>query len=107
MPVAPLLAGSRYFRNPKLVSRQLGDETLVVPIRGGVGDLNAIFSFNALGSDLWKLMAEGISGRQMADWVVAQYDVSREQAEADIAAFLSELSAAGLVDVHHVSNEPS
>lgn len=98
MLTVPVVAAPRYVRSSKLVSRELGSETLVVPVRGGVGDLNAIFSFNALGSDLWKLLETEISTESMTDWVVAHYDVTHEQAKADIQAFLSDLGSAGLIE---------
>ncbi len=84
-------------RSSKVVSRQMEGETLVVPIRGGVGDLDAIFSFNALGSDLWALLEQRRSLPEMTAWVVERYEVTHEQAGQDIQAFLSELKEAGLV----------
>jgi hypothetical protein len=87
----------RFLRSSNVVSRQMEGETLVVPIRGGVGDLDAIFSFNALGSDLWGLLEQRRSLPEMTDWVVARYEVSHEQASRDIQAFISELKEAGLV----------
>jgi hypothetical protein len=94
------LEARRYIRRSALVSRDLGAETLVVPIRGGVGDLNAIFSMNAVASDLWKLLAgeAGISGREMTEWITDHYDVDRTVAERDVLGFLSELCEAGLVE---------
>lgn len=86
-----------YLRSSNVVSRQMEGETLVVPIRGGVGDLDAIFSFNALGSDLWALLEQRRSLSEIAEWVVERYDVTHEQADRDIQAFLSELKEAGLV----------
>jgi hypothetical protein len=86
-----------FLRSSNVVSRQMEGETLVVPIRGGVGDLDAIFSFNALGSHLWDLLAQRRSLPEMTEWVVERYEVSHEQASRDIQAFLSELKEAGLV----------
>jgi Coenzyme PQQ synthesis protein D (PqqD) len=87
----------KYVRSTGVVSRKIADETLVVPIRGGVGDLDSIFSFNPLGSDLWTLLEKEASLPEMAAWVVERYEVSEETATADIEAFLSELVQAGLV----------
>ena len=87
----------RYVRSSTVVSRQVDGEALVVPIRGGVGDLDSIFSFNALGSDLWALLEKRQSLAEMTEWVVQRYEVAPDQATKDICAFLSDLSQAGLV----------
>jgi len=94
-----LLSPAKYVRSSAIVSREIGGETLVVPVRGGVGDLDSIFSFNPLGSELWNLLEAGTSVEEMADWVVEHYEVASQQALADIQAFIEELSGAGLV--HH------
>jgi coenzyme PQQ synthesis protein D (PqqD) len=96
MPEA-LLAAQRYIQSSSVVSRDVAGETLVVPIRGGVGDLDSIFSFNPLGSELWGLLGTGITVEEMVGWVVERYDVSTDQAAADIQAFLSELNRSGLI----------
>ena len=91
------LLSARYIRSSTVVSREIAGETLVVPVRGGVGDLDSIFSFNGLGSDLWNLLQAGTSMEEMANWVEERYEVTFEQALADINAFMDELSQAGLV----------
>jgi len=96
MPEA-LLSAAKYVRNSRVVSREVAGETLVVPIRGGVGDLDSIFSFNPLGSELWTLLQDGASIEEMTAWVVDQYDVTSDQATADIEAFVAELSRSGLI----------
>jgi hypothetical protein len=95
-----LLSPAKYVRSSTVVSREIGGETLVVPVRGGVGDLDSIFSFNPLGSGLWNLLQAGRSVEEMADWVVERYEVTSQRALADIQAFLDELSRAGLVHQH-------
>jgi hypothetical protein len=87
----------RYLRSSKVVSREIADETLVVPIRGGAGDLNSIFSFNPIGSDLWNLLEKEVSVEEMTSWVTDHYDVNEEQALGDIREFIGELIGAGLV----------
>jgi hypothetical protein len=87
----------KYLRSSAVVSRVIADETLVVPIRGGAGDLDSIFSFNPLGSDLWSLLEKEMSVEEMTAWVTDRYEVSEEQALGDIREFVGELLGAGLV----------
>jgi coenzyme PQQ synthesis protein D (PqqD) len=87
----------RYLRSSAVVSREIADETLVVPIRGGAGDLDSIFSFNPLGSELWGLMENEVSVEEMTSWITEHYEVSQQQALGDIREFVGELLGAGLV----------
>jgi len=89
---------TKYVRNTGVVSRMIADETLVVPIRGGVGDLDSIYSFNPVGSDIWSLLEQEVTVEEMCAWVTDHYEVSREQALTDIQEFLSELVGTGLVN---------
>lgn len=86
-----------FVRNKSVVSRKIEDETLVVPIRGGVGDLDSIYSLNALGAELWELLEKEMTADDMTRWVVDQYEVTYERAQTDIGDFLKELLAMGLV----------
>ena len=90
---------SRFRRSTNVVSREIGSETLVVPIKGGVGDLDAIFSFNAVGSEVWGLMESDRSFDELAVWVVDHYEASRGQVETDLSDFIGELVEAGLVTI--------
>jgi hypothetical protein len=96
--VPPLpLSGVRYLRNLNLVSRDVSGETVVVPICRGVGDLDAIFTFNGVGTHLWVLLAEGRTEGELSNFVAQRFAISREQAQRDVNRFLVELQEAGLV----------
>lgn len=88
----------KYVRSTAVVSRTIADETLVVPIRGGVGDLDSIYSFNSVGSDIWSLLEKEVSMDEISAWVTQHYEVTEEQALSDIREFLGELVGSGLVN---------
>ncbi|HXY23339.1 MAG TPA: PqqD family protein [Candidatus Acidoferrum sp.] len=83
----------------------IADETLVVPIRGGVGDLDSIYSFNPVGSDIWGLLEKEATLEELCAWVTDHYEVTEEQASGDIREFLGELVGSGLV--HSVAEAPA
>ncbi len=89
---------TKYVRSTAVVSRLIADETLVVPIRGGVGDLDSIYSFNPVGSDLWGLLEQEVSVEEMCRWVTEHYEVTEDQALGDIREFVGELVGSGLVN---------
>ena len=92
-------ANERIVRSQSVVARVIAGETLIVPIRGKVGDLASIYSFNGTGTLIWKLLESPMSAAQLAASVVEEYEVDRVQAERDVVTFVNEMKAAGLVDV--------
>ena len=87
----------RYARNTAIVSRDVAGETIVVPICKGVGDLDSVYTFNPQGRSLWRLLENGQSVEELANWVVEHYEVDAKQAFADVQSYLAELQEVGLV----------
>ena len=87
-----------YSKKDDFVTRSITDETIIVPIRGGVGDLNSIYTLNEMGTRIWELMNDQTDIDKMAEIISSEYDVSIEQAKKDIAEFLSSLESVGLVE---------
>jgi hypothetical protein len=71
---------------------------LIVPVRGKVGDLASIYSFNETGSLIWECLQSPASLSALISVVEREYQVSPEQAEHDVNQFLSDMLAVGLVD---------
>jgi hypothetical protein len=89
----------KFVRSQSVVARVVAGETLIVPIRGKVGDLASIYSFNGTGTLIWKLLESPTTVRQLAVAVAHEYDVDPSQAERDVASFVGEMKAVGLVEV--------
>jgi hypothetical protein len=89
-------------RSQTVVSRMVAGETLIVPVRGKVGDLASIYSFNESGSLIWKLLENPRTLSDVVAAVAQEYDVDTQQAERDVRQFVDEMMAAGLVEVPSV-----
>jgi hypothetical protein len=94
-PQAPELRA--YRRSNAVVSRQISGETLVVPIRGKVGDLASIYSFNEAGSVLWAALERPASLENLASALCQSFEVGWDDARHDAEAFVREMQAAGLL----------
>ena len=90
-----------FVRTQKVVSRTVAGETLVVPVRGKVGDLGSIYSFNGTGSLVWRLLETPQSLTELIDAVERKFEVGPEQAKKDIARFVEDLLSVELVEVCH------
>ena len=89
----------RFTRSRSVVARVVSGETLIVPIRGKVGDLASIYSFNGTGTLIWKLLESPKTVGQLAACVADEYTIDPAQAELDVTSFVGEMKAVGLVEV--------
>jgi Coenzyme PQQ synthesis protein D (PqqD) len=88
---------SVYRRSTAVVSRQISGETLVVPIRGKVGDLASIYSFNETGSVLWAALEQPRTLEDLAAALYRSFAVEWDDAQRDAHEFVREMQSAGLL----------
>jgi phage major head subunit gpT-like protein len=91
--------GQLFTRSRSVVSRVVAGETLIVPVRGKVGDLASIYSFNGTGSLIWKLLDTPRGLADLIDAVEREYEIEKQQAQKDVTQFLNDMLSVGLLDV--------
>lgn len=78
-------------RSPRIVSRRIAGELVLVPLVTHGADLDAIYNLNAVGAYIW----ERLDGRASGDAIVADltgtFEVGAEQAAADYLEFVAQL----------------
>lgn len=79
------------------VTRRIADQTLIVPVSGSVGDLDAIYTLNELGSRIWQLIEGPTPVSQIVDTIGKEYDISVAEATKDIVEFLDLLESKALI----------
>ncbi len=79
------------------VTRRIAGETITVPVSSRVGDLDAIYTLNEVGSRVWTLLEAPTSPDQIAKALCQEYDAPLDQVTSDLAELLDELKASGLV----------
>jgi coenzyme PQQ synthesis protein D (PqqD) len=84
---------------PTVVTRRIAGETILVPVAGNVGDLEAVYTLNDVGSFIWDLIDGRRSAMAIAEAVSAGYDVPLEQAVPDVDELLDALISKRLVRV--------
>jgi len=85
-------------RKREVVTRQIADETLLVPVAGGVGDLDAIYTLNEVAAYIWAFIDVPREIDEIVRAVSRTFDVASEQADRDVAEFLTALESSGLVE---------
>ena len=86
----------RFLGAPDLVTREVLDETLVVPIRAGAADLQALYVLNPTGAYLWRQLDGQRTATELAEALCARFDVDSQAARQDVEDFLASLEEAGL-----------
>ena len=89
---------SRFIRSNSVVSRVIAGETLIVPVRRGVGDLASIYSLNPVASAIWQALAEPRSTDEVVRVVADEFEAEAEKIVVDVQSFLAEMQSAGLVN---------
>jgi Coenzyme PQQ synthesis protein D (PqqD) len=94
-----------FARSAAVVTRTIAGETLLIPVRGTVGDLASIYSFNATATTVWEALVEPMRFDEIVKVVMREYNVTEVQATSDVQQFLDEMSAAGLVSTRAVDSD--
>ena len=84
--------------NKNFILRQVVDTYVVLPIGKAIVDFNGMVTLNESGAFLWRQLEQGATRETLADALTAEYDVSREDALADIDAFLASLAPVGCIE---------
>jgi len=86
-----------YTKKNDFVARDIAGETIIVPIRGNVGDLDSVYTLNEIGSMIWQLIDGKKTVNEIAKAVCNAYVVTPQVAEKDTLEFLNSLEEAGLL----------
>ena len=77
---------------PQVMARTVGDETVILDLASGT-----YYGLDPVGARMWQLMGEGLTLAAICETLLEEYEVTREQLEADMIRLTDELSAKGLV----------
>ena len=77
--------------NENFVLRQIADTWVVLPLGDATLDFNGMMTLNETGSFLWSILEKGCEQDELVNALLDEYDVTREQAEADVNEFLNKL----------------
>jgi hypothetical protein len=90
--------GQIYRRNDSFVFRRIEGETILVPIRDNVGDLDCIYSLNPVGALVWEHLDGSQDLGAIKNRIAAEYDVSDDNAETDLLSFINEMKTIAAVE---------
>lgn len=80
------------------VLRQVADTWVVLPLGSATLDFNGMLTLNESGVLLWQMLEQGSDRDALVERLLSEYEVSRQEAAADVEEFLNKLIQAGCVD---------
>ena len=81
-----------YKKSDAMVSRKIGDESILVPIRKNAGDLDSIYTLNDTAAYIWGLIDGKTNVGEIKKRIIEEFEVTPEDAEKDLAEHLQQLS---------------
>ncbi len=86
-----------YRRGESFVYRNIAGESILVPIRQHVADLQSIYVLNSVGAFIWDCLDGQRSVLQIKQSLLDTFDVTDEEGKADMVAFLKQLIGIGAI----------
>jgi hypothetical protein len=86
--------GSRIVVPEGVLLREVGGEAVVLNLH-----TESYFGLDAIGTRMWAVMTQAPTLCLARDALLTEFEVSSEQLDADLTAFVLSLKEAGLVDV--------
>lgn len=84
-------------QNPNFLLREVADSLVLVPVGEATKAFPGMITMNPTGKFLWELLTEEQTPDSLTEALLERYDVPRETAAKDVAAFLEKLTAATAV----------
>lgn len=88
---------SVFRRSDDVVCRTVGLESILVPIRNNVGNLDFVYTLSPVAARIWALLDGVRTADEIAEAIMAEYDVDRDTVMADLAELVSDLAGVSLL----------
>ena len=88
---------TKYIHQEDIVCRNIAGETILVPIRGNLADMQQIFTLNPVGAFIWEQLNGEKQLAGILETLLERFDTTRDQAERDILVFIEQVEEKGLV----------
>ncbi len=95
--MAQLSDSATYRQAEDFVSRNIVGETVLVPIRRQMGDLDSIYTLNEVATFIWEQLSQPRTVGQLVQALGEAFDASSATIRQDLEEYLGQLQAIGAV----------
>jgi Coenzyme PQQ synthesis protein D (PqqD) len=86
-----------YRRAPGVVFRKVGAESVLVPIRSNVGDLEYVYTLSSVAARVWSMLDGTRPSAEIVQTICEEFEVDAQTAAADVESLLADLAGEALV----------
>lgn len=79
------------------VLREVAGQAVVIATGEASRGFHGMVKLNGTGRDIWQGLSEGLSEERIAECLTRDYEVSAEQAAADVHAFVQRMASEGFL----------
>ncbi|RJP80449.1 MAG: PqqD family protein [Desulfobacteraceae bacterium] len=87
-----------YRKKDEIVARKIADETILVPIRGKLADMQRIFSLNPVAEFIWAHIEKETPVEKILNLVIHEFDVEEKKAKEDLVALIDDFLTENLIE---------
>jgi hypothetical protein len=87
-----------FIKKGEFVARSIAGETIIVPVRGRMGDLDSIYNLNEVASFIWNQIDGQTDVGQLIQAVCDEFEVPPATATNDTQQFIAELQSAAMIE---------
>lgn len=87
-----------YRSSTAVVKREIGNDTILVPIRKSAEELDSIYTVNEVAARIWDLMDGKKTITEIKKAILNEYDVIPEKLDRDVEEFIRKLLGERLIE---------
>ena len=95
------ITSSVFRKDPNVVFRQIGDESLLIPIANEVGDLSNIYNLDGIGTRIWEYIDGERDVMEICRLITDEYDAPMNVVMNDMVEFISDLESIKFLQTVH------
>lgn len=92
------MMANRFRQASNVVTRNIGGEVFLVPVKGRLADLQRLFVLNHLGEYIWQQLDGTRTQQEIMAAILVRFEVDEKHAAEDLEEFLGRLKEVELVE---------
>lgn len=78
--------------------REVDGTAIVVAVGAAAREFNGMITLNSVGAFLWREIDKGATEESLIEALLSEYEVEKDVASKDVAAFVDKMRKAGILD---------
>jgi len=95
------ITSSIFMKSQNVVFRQIGDESILIPVANEVGDLSNIYNLNEIGTKIWDYIDGERDVNEICRLITDEYDAPIDVVMNDMVEFINDLDGIKFLEEAH------